>query len=145
MNDFFGNGNGGDYFDDACVDGRKIVSVELYKSEYYGPTVIRAINVTYSDGANYVHGLLPDESDATADSISFQFEEGETLIGALGYSGRFIDSLGFITENESGESTLYGPFGGPGGDHGYYVSRKIVSLRGRAKEAIDAIGFNILV
>ena len=145
LNDFFGNYYGGEYFDDGCAEGRKISSMVLHKSEFYGPTVIRAIEVTYSDGAKYTHGRIPDANDETADSYSIELGDDETIIAAAGYSGRLIDSIAFVTVDSTGEPTIYGPFGGDGGERGFFVYRNIVSLRGRAQDAIDAIGFNIRV
>ena len=145
LNDFFG-GNGGEYFDDGCGDNKQIEGIEVFKDtiNYWGDdiTVITGISVKYNDEPAILHGKVPDAGNDTADSLLIELQEGERIIGVIGYAHDLLDRIGFITTDPAGVTRTYGPIGGYGGDE-FIVYQDIVSLRGRAADAIDAIGFNV--
>ena len=135
------------YFDDGYTGGRQITSVVLHKSDldFWGTksTVVRAIDVKYSDGARCFHGALPSAGDGNAGSLSIMLARGESVIGAIGRAGDLLYKIGFITKDQAGVTAIYGPFGGEGGES-FIVYQDIVSLCGRAGNAVDAIGFKVV-
>lgn len=77
------------------------------------------------------------------DSVQFTLEEGETLIGAVGYSKDYLDRLGFITRKLDDSTYTHGPVGGVGETDAvnFIVYQDILAFYGSAGWIIDRLGF----
>ncbi|MEA3016447.1 MAG: hypothetical protein QOI38_1169 [Sphingomonadales bacterium] len=124
-------GPGGTAFADPIpVPGQTFIKQIVIRSG----TFIDAISTTYvnPDGSTTVssHGGTGGQP------TTIKFNPGESIIAVTGRSGKFVDSLTFLTSDKR----VFGPFGGGGGSP-FVVNANILGFVGRSGTFLDSIGF----
>ena len=128
-------GSGGNAFDDLTDD---IVGIRRIKLWHGG--LIDGIEITYVRANGLPTGPIHHGGFGGNQVSTVELGVDEYITEVFGFTNNwFIDRLGFIVKEPSGEERMHGPFG-TSGTYAYSFKGYIVAFHGGAGDRLDGLG-----